>query len=78
MARLQEKAGMDLMNNPAASAAGAFLRWCEKHGISDLTIIEPVHVAACLQLRDSYGWDRNDENRRDRCHRYSERSQRVY
>src|ERR1039458_8345707 len=32
-----------------ARAAGAFLRWCEGQGISELGRVQPVHVAAYIE-----------------------------
>src|SRR5580704_5183040 len=33
-----------------ARAAGAFLRWCEGQGIGELGRVQPVHVAAYIEL----------------------------
>jgi site-specific recombinase XerD len=33
-----------------ARAAGAFLRWCEGQGIGELGLVQPVHVAAYIEL----------------------------
>src|ERR1017187_1308393 len=33
-----------------ARAAGAFLHWCEGQGISELGRVQPVHVAAYIEL----------------------------
>ncbi len=30
-------------------AAGAFLQWCEDHGIAELCKLQPVHVAAYIE-----------------------------
>ena len=36
-------------------AAGNFLRWCEEHGIDELSSVQPVHVAQYIEgLQDSY------------------------
>jgi site-specific recombinase XerD len=32
-----------------ARAAGAFLRWCDERGLSDLRDVQPVHVAAYIE-----------------------------
>jgi integrase/recombinase XerC len=31
-------------------AAAEFLHWCEGQGIASLTLVEPVHVAAYVEL----------------------------